>query len=143
MITHNLTATKLMDVLAEALTLATPTNGRRYVIFCFICVRQSAQTRGLVHGIIAQPLNAPFIRLQTRILALFTSGSLTEPIGVEVYVIHEMRESFLALLGITGIRRCGFRRVHPPVPAPLVAPRKLAPTGERRRECLRLSSLVC
>ena len=29
-----------------------------------------------------------------------------------------------------GIRRRGFRRVHPPVPAPLVAPRNLAPAGE-------------
>ena len=29
-----------------------------------------------------------------------------------------------------GIRRCGFGRVHPPVLAPLVAPRNLAPAGE-------------
>jgi len=28
-----------------------------------------------------------------------------------------------------GIRRCGFRRVHPSVPAPLVAPHKAAPSS--------------
>jgi hypothetical protein len=33
------------------------------------------------------------------------------------------------IIGV-GIHRCGFRRVHPPVPAPLVAPRNLAPAGE-------------